>query len=1284
MKKLYIKRIKQTLSAILAAAMSLSLFTTIPASAEIGKKTYQYDGYSVDYNVTNEWDGAQTVELTVSNTGTDSILNWALKYDAEGEISNLWNADLYEQNGDEYVIKNVGWNFEIAPSQSITYGYTLSGNNLGLPDNFEICSKRVDKSEGYDIQYNITKSWDVGVEGNIVITNTSAAPIEAWTLSFDSNFMIDNLWNGRVLENNGTSYTVAAEMWTNPVQPNGSITIGFVGSKTVDVEAVLSNFRLTEVVIDDNNNVPDIPHTEVTIPSCVLFSYENGVSTSIEGGSLNVNGNVATNGLSNINASATNINGTVVEHQSFSMPYYHEIIESSYFWNDVNYMSDNCYDPNNIIDIATYSETDYINNSADFEISNTAVMAVTNIDIDSNSFNGNNMVLYSCFGNIDLTSGNVLGSGLIYAPLGTVTIKCDRINFNGIIIAQNIKIIGETEITLNKNEEFINSLGSGKSTITEPDENDSDIIDIGEAYFKEITSPDDVIDSGDGLYCVKRQLLLTADDNVDFEQIRELAESFNASIVGYIELTNDYQIEFNYDIGIDELKSMISTISDIPYVQNVSLNLISYESPEFYSNDSEWNTEWVEPIPNGNDWNIEEIQLESALIEMGVIESESSSYDSATTDALHSVKIGLIDNTFDETHEDLLFTKAWNNSSAPNINDSLVAHGTHVAGTMAAKFNNRTGITGVSIKNRLYAFSYDGETVGKIDPIEELKNATQFFKTKYGLALLIGNNVKVINYSYGYNDKAYYASQSDGIERKAIKKEAEELESFLEKLVKKGYQFTIIAAAGNGNRPSLTGTPTQAEYGNAFAYIGKNSKNYAVRSKIISVGAINMPQISGTNLLYTLRDSSAVNPDIWAPGSNIYSCTIMGTGPNGSNYDEKGGTSMAAPCVSGVVGLCYSICPGLNATMIRTAIITKGSDKGLPQKVVNAKNAVQFINNIKSTFDDVNNNEQNGIAFGYVYDDETGRGLSDVKISAYSQKTNSLIGTAITDDTGCYEIILPPDMYILTFSKDGYKDEMLYHRFVEETTDYLDEVTLIKKVADYNVTCRVTNAFNAFPVGEARIRFREGINNKSGEYVKYAGNTVIGNTDSFSGEVTVILPAGNYTAEVEKDGFITSYNSIVSKENNTVQNITITPELEESEYRIVLTWGNSPRDLDSHLTGNYNGANVHVMYSSKVFSHGDEVIASLDVDDTTCYGPETITINWNNIGESYTYYVYDYTNGGNTSSNALSNSNAHVAVYKGGQLVRYYNVPINCNGTKWNVFSIDTNGNINTINTIGN
>lgn len=220
-------------------------------SAETGTTAYAYNGYTVDYSVTNEWNGGQSVEVKITNTSNEPILNWALKYDTVGEISSLWNGNVYSHDETEYIIKNVNWNYEIAPYQSVVYGYTLNGEELSKPESFEIYSKRVDVTNGYDVQYIITNEWNTGVQGEIVISNTSDTPIDAWTLSFDSGFAIDNLWNGRILSGSDGHYTAASQMWTNPIQPNASTTIGFVGTKTDDIEAVLSNFTLTAVVIGE-------------------------------------------------------------------------------------------------------------------------------------------------------------------------------------------------------------------------------------------------------------------------------------------------------------------------------------------------------------------------------------------------------------------------------------------------------------------------------------------------------------------------------------------------------------------------------------------------------------------------------------------------------------------------------------------------------------------------------------------------------------------------------------------------------------------------------------------------------------------------------------------------------------------------------------------------------------------------------------------------------------------------------------------------------------------------
>lgn len=246
----------KTLSAVLAASMAASVFTAVPVFAETGSATYTYDGYKVDYTVTNEWFGNQNVNVTLTNTSSESILNWALGYDATGEISGIWNGYVYCKSDENYIIKNSGYNYEIEPYQSVNFGYTLSGNELEAPENFELCSKRVDKTEGYDVKLNVTGDWGDGFQAELIVTNTSDAPLEAWKVDFDSNFEIGNLWNGKIIESNDDGYSIASCMWTNPIASGESTSIGFTASKETSETPAVSNIKLSEVIIDRSGSVP--------------------------------------------------------------------------------------------------------------------------------------------------------------------------------------------------------------------------------------------------------------------------------------------------------------------------------------------------------------------------------------------------------------------------------------------------------------------------------------------------------------------------------------------------------------------------------------------------------------------------------------------------------------------------------------------------------------------------------------------------------------------------------------------------------------------------------------------------------------------------------------------------------------------------------------------------------------------------------------------------------------------------------------------------------------------
>ncbi|UUZ91154.1 fibronectin type III domain-containing protein [Paenibacillus sp. P25] len=206
---------------------------------------------------------------------------------------------------------------------------------------------------------------------------------------------------------------------------------------------------------------------------------------------------------------------------------------------------------------------------------------------------------------------------------------------------------------------------------------------------------------------------------------------------------------------------------------------------------------------------------------------------------------------------------------------------------------------------------------------------------------------------------------------------------------------------------------------------------------------------------------------------------------------------------------------------------------------------------------------------------------------------------------------------------------------------------------------------NNNPVSGMTIRFRD----RAGGTVGPVLATVV--TDA-NGRYKVTLPPGLYTGELVADGFIPGYvvgqaslNWYYTDENATAIRIP-----GENETRIVLVWGEVPRDLDSHLVGPTPDAasHFHTWYGGKIYSYNNVVFDDLDHDDVTAYGPETTTIRQNVYG-TYRFYVHNY-----SGENSLRTSQAEVKVYRGNnpEPVESYQVPTGT-GTEryWAVFDMN-------------
>ena len=316
---------------------------------------------------------------------------------------------------------------------------------------------------------------------------------------------------------------------------------------------------------------------------------------------------------------------------------------------------------------------------------------------------------------------------------------------------------------------------------------------------------------------------------------------------------------------------------------------------------------------------------------------------------------------------------------------------------------------------------------------------------------------------------------------------------------------------------------------------------------------------------------------------------------------------------------------------------------------------------------------QSGTVSGVVQDPISNGPLADVNVQAFLPGGTTPVAQTMTQSNGSYQMTLPAGaVYSLKFAKAGLID-ITYNNITVDPGQTLPLESIYQLSTAYSgqgtVGGTIWNALDGAGIPNVTLKLRAGIN-------VFTGNVEATTTTNASGEFQVNLNGGNYTAEASNANFSTTYFSILSVGGQTRsnQNTSMSPPLNEGEIRVVLTWGDDPNDLDSHMTGPLTGSaeRFHVYYSEKG-DRDQSPFTFLDHDDTNEYGPETITIAQQFDGV-YRYSVHDFSNryaDANNPSQALSASRAKVSVYSGADLIKSYNVPSNVGATLWTVFELN-------------
>ena len=535
---------------------------------------------------------------------------------------------------------------------------------------------------------------------------------------------------------------------------------------------------------------------------------------------------------------------------------------------------------------------------------------------------------------------------------------------------------------------------------------------------------------GPDAYLVANVLDLYFSDETSFEDRKDFVEiTLGGKMVGYLNsldmmevllpdtLVSDEKVSYAGERSLADItEEELREYADALVSAYDGLNSVSFE--HFYNFDLSQATStdgW--DGDKSRDWWLDMIEAYDAW----------DYDDSCGRDFLTDTTIGVVDSGFQDDHPDLT-----GRISILSEVDTPRYHGTHVAGIMAATADNGTeGIAGIMHNN--------ASLVG-YDVAGEYSDAEYFD----GLTKTVEAGAKAINYSQGCAQQLTGVHMSDA----SIKYYGEEYSKAIGILLEKGSDFLVIQSAGNGNEFS-----EGLDYVNNGFFCSITQENCYKSSKvsqsdimdrIIVVSAVSESGSAdhGSTLCPWSDGGSGDLCEIAAPGADVFSTVCKNTKPayQDGGYALLSGTSMAAPMVTAVCALTWSVNPSLTGSEVRQLVEDNCSDG---TAATNTSTWTDKNNNIRSSHTTGGMHILNAKRaveaavmtrpeiYGYIADKKTDAPVpAQIEIHKGTAADGEQVGDLISD-TEIYQFVadasgkvtlprLPSGKYTLVVSAEGY------------------------------------------------------------------------------------------------------------------------------------------------------------------------------------------------------------------------------------------------------------------------
>lgn len=485
---------------------------------------------------------------------------------------------------------------------------------------------------------------------------------------------------------------------------------------------------------------------------------------------------------------------------------------------------------------------------------------------------------------------------------------------------------------------------------------------------------------------------------------KKVVKALDGEIVGKVDFMNEYEIKIERS-DFYEINNLCDELMENDKVEFASCSLAEKITPDYVPNDP-WNL---------TDWDDDALDRRSLYSNWWIKATDTDKawdYDEYFSD----IDVGIVDTGFDPTHEDLEGKIVFPNEFFEK-NNAPSYHGNHVAGIIGATQDNEKGLTGIVRDGKLVCIDWEANE-------EQGQKWNNSARIMTGFVNAVRAGAKVVNFSLGSS-----GTIKNGIDRLQIVKDTQgKFNSYyIAKMLQRGYDFICCQSAGNGVYKndkfayavdaSNNGTFCPITVDNAVKTV-KGVTPQEIVDRIIIVAAA---KFTGFNT-YEQADFSngGSQVSICAPGYDIYSTYYKGDGKdyNYCSYAYLNGTSMAAPIVTGIASLVWSVNPSFTGAQVKHFVCDEentkyevadsASELHLPtgtMRMVNAQLAVEAA--IKEC-------ENYGTVTGRLeWAKITPSKVIDFIITS---KETGMVYRLMTDTAGNFNVKLPAGSYTLDLS----------------------------------------------------------------------------------------------------------------------------------------------------------------------------------------------------------------------------------------------------------------------------